>query len=76
MDLDFCPFCGSNKTKVQVNRTYSYIRASGRCNSCHARGPIITKSLSSIKFNSIDEITNIEKDVKNLAIDKWNWRAH
>lgn len=76
MDLDFCPFCGSDKTKVQVNRTYSYIKASGRCNSCHARGPLISKSLSGIKFTSIDEIKNIEKDVKKLALKEWNFRAH
>ena len=48
--MSCCPFCGSDKTKVETKSKNhitrfgreEYVSASVRCNVCHARGPIVT----------------------------------
>lgn len=75
-----CPFCGSNKTKVDAQRQnlryYScrYYKYSVRCNICHARGSIVGGYVTmgdNIK-NGI-EYTTIE-ELKLKAVNAWNNR--
>ena len=48
--MSCCPFCGSDKTKVETKSKNNitrfgreeYVSASVRCNVCYARGPIVT----------------------------------
>lgn len=59
--MTICPFCGSDKTKIErktkrvfagFNKQEEYISASVRCNKCHARGPIVTgKSIDIFEIN-------------------------
>lgn len=58
-----CPFCGSDKLKVD-NRKGTY---SIRCNRCHARG--CTSSIWS------DNTTISEEDAINKAVELWNRRV-
>ncbi len=76
MELLKCPFCWSDKLKVEhknkfkdINRNYIRISFSVRCNSCHARGGIVTRDIQ--YDNQADAIS----EAKNKAIEKWNMRA-
>ena len=70
-----CPFCGSEKLKVEhknkfkdIHRNFIRMSFSVRCNSCHARGGIVTRDINYGK-----EAEEIFK-AKNEAIEKWNMR--
>lgn len=75
MELLKCPFCGSDKLKVEhknkfkdIRRNFIRMSFSVRCNSCHARGGIVTRDINYGK-----EAEEISK-AKNKAIEKWNMR--
>lgn len=75
MELLKCPFCGSDKLKVEhknkfkdIRRNFIRMSFSVRCNSCHARGGIVTRDINYGK-----EAEEISK-AKNEAIEKWNMR--
>lgn len=75
MDLLKCPFCGSDKLKVEhknkfkdIRRNFIRMSFSVRCNSCHARGGIVTRDINYGK--EVEEIS----EAKNNAIEKWNMR--
>lgn len=75
MELLKCPFCGSDKLKVEHKNKFKDIRSnfirmsfSVRCNSCHARGGIVTRDINYGK--EAEEIS----EAKNKAIEKWNMR--
>lgn len=70
MQQNKCPFCGSTKVKIIVTGTYTKLNASGRCNCCYARGPIVSK-----KFMSYNDRENVRKEVIEEAINFWNNRA-
>lgn len=76
MELLKCPFCGSDKLKVEhknkfkdIRRNFIRMSFSVRCNSCHARGGVVTRDINYGK-----EAEEISK-AKNKAIEKWNTRA-
>lgn len=71
MDQLSCPFCGSSKVKIQVNQTYFMIKASGRCNSCHARGPLFSKPIDVL---NVEELKNAREYVTSEALKHWNNR--
>lgn len=75
MELLKCPFCGSDKLKVEhknkfkdIRRNFIRMSFSVRCNSCHARGGIVTRDIQ--YDNQADAIS----EAKNKAIEKWNMR--
>lgn len=72
MELRPCPFCKSNKVKIQVSCSnyHCVAKAFGRCNKCHARGPLFTKQLYRVDKNK--ELDNILQELKNKAIKAWN----
>lgn len=69
-----CPFCGSDKTKVETKTRRvtvgffdkeEYVSASVRCNSCHARGPLVTGKRTDMV------------STKHEAARRWNnWTIH
>ena len=66
-----CPFCRRDKTKVEfkTRNTYGnrkYITCSVRCNACHARGSVASKTIQGRIFSGYDEELEIE------AIKLWN----
>lgn len=71
MELKPCPFCKSKKVKIQTNLSnYNFtVKAAGRCNSCHARGPLFTMSIGGPK-NKDKEI--ILKELTEKAAKAWN----
>lgn len=76
MELLKCPFCGSDKLKVEhknkfkdICRNFIRMSFSVRCNCCHARGGVVTRDIS------YNDQTNAISEAKNEAINKWNMRA-
>lgn len=76
MELLKCPFCGSDKLKVEhknkfkdIRRNFIRMSFSVRCNCCHARGGVVTRD---IPYN---EQINAISEAKNEAINKWNMRT-
>lgn len=79
-----CPFCGSNKLKIETKsgRTHYYekdgmkswqnVVFSVRCNSCHARGGTTSTDLP--VSGSLCDLDNKRKEAINKAIEKWNKR--
>ena len=92
-----CPFCGSTKIKAETKRTRTgeygtgepvyRVTASGRCGSCHARGPVVTlKRFPSSNTYGLDrtdpkylskraECARKEyKALEEKAMEAWNWQ--
>ena len=69
MELRPCPFCKSKKVKIQTNWSeYNYTaKATGRCNACHARGPLFTMRINKPKDKEI-----ILKELIEKATKAWN----
>lgn len=70
--LKSCPFCGSDKLKIDSKRTFNYgtkhCSVSVRCMKCHARGPVIGIVVPNNQYN--------ERDICNPAVvDAWNRRV-
>ena len=66
-----CPFCGSTSVKIQVNNTYTYVQASGRCNKCHTRGPLVKYTFK----QDWEKREAIKKQVSEQALNLWNNRV-
>jgi len=74
-----CPFCGSNKIKVDSKRKYKSVficnmsttkaeyTISVRCNVCHGRGPTASGVVYSENMYRLLKERNIKKEIKNLA---------
>lgn len=86
---DYCPFCGSTKIGVDTKqRLYRYVgrsrinsvTASVRCNSCFARGPIVSGKVLDFKNSNVpDEYASIcttKEDLRKQAIEAWNRRSY
>lgn len=78
-NLNPCPFCGNTKLSVNCksaicNEGY-YQTYSVRCNSCHARGGVVSGYIKKYRdgFESIAVIS--KDDLIQQAIDKWNGRV-
>lgn len=83
-ELKPCPFCGSNKLKIEKKsgRIHHYekngmkpwrnVVFSVRCNSCHARGDAASSDLPIVGI--LDDLENKRREVQNIAIQKWNSR--
>lgn len=76
-----CPFCGSNKTKIDSQQSKFYGRSDGkyykysiRCNVCHARGPITSSyiNLYDSMADGIEYTTKAELELR--VIEAWNNR--
>ena len=82
-----CPFCGSEKLKIDKkstlhghiagmwrveNHTYSV-----RCNVCHARGGAVGGKVMPFKPQDFDfsQICTSSEELKERAIQAWNRRA-
>lgn len=70
-ELKPCPFCGSDKLKLTKRSTLYRGKdahvASIRCNSCHARGGMITNL--TIPYA-------VKEDIELEAIERWNRRVY
>lgn len=67
-----CPFCGSNKLKIDSKRTYNYknkhCSVTVRCMRCHARSPVVGVNMPNNQYN--------ERDLcKEVVIAAWNRRV-
>lgn len=70
-----CPFCGSDKVKIQINTTWrGDMKASGRCNKCHTRGPIVSTPIPMTEL-SVEERTSTRQRITEEAIKIWNSRV-
>lgn len=79
-----CPFCGSNKLKIETKsgrihyyekngmKSWQNVVFSVRCNSCHARGGTTSTDLPREGYYS--DLENKRKNATNKAIEKWNSR--
>lgn len=79
-----CPFCGSNKLKIETKsgrihyyekdgmKSWRNVVFSVRCNSCHARGGTTSNNLPT--EGSFSDLENKRKDATNKAIERWNSR--
>lgn len=87
VDLKPCPFCGSEKLKLETkNGPIHYYEKNGmphwqnvkfsvRCNSCHARGGVVSEDLPTDVFSNSDKVRQMRYDTAIKAIEKWNRRA-
>jgi len=65
-----CPFCGSNKLKLDKQTRNDRTTYSVRCNKCHARGG--TSSCMKLQYN----LNRVEENfVMTKAIEHWNQRV-
>lgn len=81
-----CPFCNSEKLKLETKngpihyyekngmRTWQNVKFSIRCNSCHARGGVVSKDLPKDMSMPLEEMRRLRHETEIKAIDKWNNR--
>jgi Lar family restriction alleviation protein len=82
-----CPFCGSEKLKLESKngsihyyekngmKTWQNVKFSVRCNSCHARGGVVSEDLPTDDSLPLEEVRQMRYDVSIKAIEKWNRRC-
>lgn len=89
MELDNCPFCGSEKLKLEsksrlagwtgIDARVEHITFSVRCKVCHARGGSaggkVICSHQHIYQDKMPEWATTEEQLKALAIRAWNRRV-
>ena len=86
-ELKKCPFCGSDKLKIEKKKTQTRYygigslenyTASVRCNVCHARGGTTSGFVRNRRFveenNWLKDEISIE-ELDRRAIELWNNRA-
>ena len=85
-EIKNCPFCSSNKLKVEkkkrstryhINGNLDNYTASVRCNVCHARGPAVSGWVRNRRFVNENEWLPDEmyvEELGHLAIEAWNSR--
>lgn len=81
MNNKACPFCGSEKLKVDsktAKRTkyigstrYNTITASVRCNRCFSRGPTVSMDYL---YDNFEDHNRVIKELDIKAFEKWNNR--
>ena len=82
--LNPCPFCGSEKLKIETKsgrihyyekngmKSWQNVVFSVRCNSCHARGG--TFSIDLPTSGLLGDLKNKKKEATDKAIERWNRR--
>ena len=85
-ELKPCPFCGSDKVKVEgknkkslsyeglEHRTYAV-----RCNKCHSRGGTASGHIRNHFYHLTErgkELMESESEIRKRAIENWNRRAN
>ena len=85
-DLKPCPFCGSDKLKIDMKKKgtryfgigqLENYTASVRCNVCHARGGAVSGFVRNRRFVDKDDWLKDEISIEELerrAVEKWNTR--
>lgn len=85
-DLKVCPFCESDKLKIDMKKKgtryfgigeLENYTASVRCNVCHARGGAVSGFVRNRRFVDKDDWLKDEISIEELerrAIEKWNTR--
>ena len=76
-----CPFCGSQKLKIESKGTdvsYRHVRkltVSVRCNRCFARGGTVSGEVPDYMFGvaKSDKLTSVAA-LNERAVEKWNRR--
>lgn len=86
-ELKPCPFCGSNKLKIEHKSTSIYkanligvdaCTFSVRCNKCHARGATVTGYLRNAFYALTEEAQKVlatQELLENRAAEAWNRRT-
>lgn len=94
MDIHSCPFCNSNKVKLVSNSVFAYgqwlngqeaagdrYRYSVRCNSCKARGPIVScwvpiairaPGACAVEKSVAEIYEKKKRAAEQQAVDLWN----
>lgn len=68
-----CPFCGSDKLKIDSKRTFAYgnkkhCSVTVRCMKCHARSPVVGIKMPDGRYN--------EREIcEEAVIEAWNRRV-
>lgn len=85
-DLKPCPFCESDKLKIDMKKKVTRYfgigqlenyTASVRCNVCHARGGAVSGFVRNRRFVDKDDWLKDEISIEELerrAVEKWNTR--
>lgn len=88
-ELKPCPFCGSNKLKIESSSykqrdhhhtyygewvLYKHYVMSVRCNCCHSRGPTVSGDVVIMPKLELDGYTTVE-DIENKTVEVWNRRV-
>lgn len=68
-----CPFCGSNKLKIDSKRTYAYSKGKHcsvtvRCMNCHARSPVVGINMPDGWYGECEIC-------REAVVEAWNRRA-
>lgn len=72
-ELKPCPFCGSNKLKIDSKRTFAYggkkhCSVTVRCMKCYARSPVVGINIPDKQYD--------EREICKVAvIEVWNKRC-
>lgn len=87
LKLKACPFCGSEKVKIDtksvkagytgIDEPVNQVTASVRCNVCHARGPAVGGKVISgrqWKTSLLPEWATTKDALCVEAVRKWNTR--
>lgn len=85
-NMKICPFCGSDKLKIDMKKKgtryfgigqLENYTASVRCNVCHARGGAVSGFVRNRRFVDKDDWLKDEISIEELerrAVEKWNTR--
>jgi hypothetical protein len=86
LELKPCPFCGSEKVKVdgRYKKKWSYegvghTTITVRCNKCHARGGTASGYTRNACYPLTDrgeEVLETEYQIRCRAVDAWNRREN
>lgn len=75
MELKPCPFCGSDKLKIDSKRTFIHdphnkkrCSVTVRCMKCRARGPVVGILMPDMQYNETEIC-------KEAVCEAWNRRA-
>ena len=79
--LKLCPFCGGQRLKVSGKSEYNgynqtvHYTLSVRCNTCHARGSVVSGDIPHRRGASFSDMQIKRKALEQKAIEAWNRRA-
>ena len=84
-ELKPCPFCGGEKLKIESKKgeihyskkdgmyPWHNVKYSVRCNSCHARGGVVS---AAVPTDRLGEYSNKVYEVREKAVEAWNRRVN